>query len=236
MLENSLQKEILSLCSFAPNGAKFSELKPKHTTIENDLFNYHLQYLVKNGYLEKRDQLYFLTIQGKSLVTNIDHATKSVATNYKVSVYLCPVVDGKVLLYKRLKHPQYGYSGFISGKITYGETILGTAEREFTEETNLTAKFKVVGNMRQIRHDKDNKVIEDGIFYVCYTDKVNGELLEKSKEGEYFWVRLSEVSKLEKIFKPSLEIGVGEVLERIEGKKSWDSLFFYELQPEPEEY
>lgn len=236
MIENSVQREILSICSFIPHGAKYSDLKPQSTQIENDLYNYHLQYLVKNGYLEKKDSLYHLTQSGKSLVTNINHDTKTIATKYKVSVYLCPAVDGKILLYKRLKQPQYGYTGFISGKMTYGENVLVAAKREFNEETNLQAEFTIIGNMRQIRKDAAGKVIEDGIFYVCYTDKVKGDLVEKGKEGEYFWVDLDRVSSLEKVFKPSFEIGIDEVKKRLSGEISWDCKFIYELEPEPEDY
>jgi 8-oxo-dGTP pyrophosphatase MutT (NUDIX family) len=236
MIENNIQKEILSLCSFIKSGAKYSQLKPKTSTIENDLYNYHLQQLVKNGYLEKTDNLYFLTQHGKSVVTNIDEETMKIYTNYKVSTYLCPVVNNKILLYKRLKHPQYGYTGFISAKIAYGERALDTAKREFMEETSMEADFKIIGNMRQIRHSAEDKVIEDGIFYICYTDKVSGTLLETNKEGEYFWVDIDKVHEIDKIFKPSLEIGVNEIIKRLNGTTSWDSPFICELEPDPEEY
>ena len=236
MLENEIQKEILSICSFIPNGAKYSELKPQSIKIENDLFNYHLQYLVKNSLLKKENALYFLTEKGKSLVTNIDHVSKTLSGNYKVSVYVCPVIDNKILLYKRLKQPQYGYTGFISGKIKYGDTILDTAKREFKEETDLEADFKIIGSMRQIRKNSEGEVIEDGIFYICYTDKIFGNLTESSKEGEYFWTNVYEVSAFEKIFKPSLEIGVKEIEKRLNGTTSWDNQFIYEIQPETEDY
>lgn len=236
MIENEIQKEILSTCSFIPLGAKYSELKPKKEQLEKDLYNYHLQHLVKQDYLEKKDNLYFLTQKGKSLVTNIDHVTKTLSTNYKVSVYLCPVINNQILLHRRLKHPQYGYAGFISGKIKYGDPIIDTAKREFKEETNLEGDFKIIGNMRQIRKNPLGEVIEDGIFYLCYCDKITGELLEKTKEGEYFWVDLDQVKSIEKIFKPSLEIGVSEIEKRLRGEISFESNFIYELQPEPEDY
>ena len=54
MINNDIQKTILSNCSFFPKGAKYSELKPKDTELENDMYNYHLQQLVKNGLLTKR--------------------------------------------------------------------------------------------------------------------------------------------------------------------------------------
>jgi len=234
MIQNKTQYEILSNCKFWQDGAKYSQIKPND--IDNDLFNYHLQQLVKKDYLTKENALYCLTEKGKSLVTNVDDEIKSASSSFKVSIYACPVIGNKVLLHKRLKHPQYGYVGLVAGKIKYGENVLDTVKREFLEETDLTAEFKVIGNLRQIRKNEKGKVIEDGIFYVCFTDKVNGRLRQKNKEGEYFWVELNEVSKIDKIFKPSLEIILDEVKKRISGEIPWESKFIYELEPEPEDY
>jgi len=146
------------------------------------------------------------------------------------------MVGGKVLLYKRLKHPQFGYTGLISGKMKYGEHILDTAKREFKEETSLRASFSIVGDLHQIRKNDKEIVIEDGIFYVCYTNKVSGALRKKSDEGEYFWVNPDEIPHLRKIFKPSVEVIVDELMQRLDGAKSWDNKFIYEFEPEPEDY
>ncbi|MBU1110157.1 NUDIX domain-containing protein [Patescibacteria group bacterium] len=234
MVDSPIQLQILSNCCFYESGSRYSQLKPND--IDDDLFNYHLQQLVKKGYLEKRDRLYFLSEKGKSLATNIDYETHKIPLNYKVSVYLCPVINNEVLLYERLKHPQYGYTGLISGKIRYGEPVLSAARREFIEETGLTADFKIIGNLRQIRRNEDGKVIEDGVFYVCFTDQIKGNLTEKNIEGKYFWAKLHEASKLEKIFKPSLEVILNEVKNRLDTKVSWDADFIYEFEPEPEDY
>jgi len=59
MIDSQIQREILSNCSFFSNGSRYSNLKPKDDEIENDRFNYHLQHLVKKGYLIKRNSRYF---------------------------------------------------------------------------------------------------------------------------------------------------------------------------------
>lgn len=233
-VEHEIQREILSSIRFLKDGARYSQLKIE--SIENDLFNYHLQQLVKYGYLTKAGDLYQLTEEGKSLVTNIDEEDKKLPPNYKVSVYMCIVVDGKVLLYKRLKHPQYGYTGLPSGKIKYGEEILSTAKRELAEETGLIANFKIIGNLRQIRKNKAGEMIEDGVFYICYSERIEGDLTPIAKEGEFFWEELEKALKLDKIFKPSLEIVLKEVKNRLSKKIRWDNKFIYELIPDPEEY
>lgn len=234
MVENETQRKILSNCKFFKDGARYSDLKPSQ--LDNDLYNYHLQHLVEKKFLEKKDQLYYLTEKGKSISTNIDDQTKAISQNYKVSVYLCPVIDRQVLLHRRLKHPQYGYIGLTSGKIRYGENLLDTAEREFFEETGLKADFKIIGNLRQIRKNDQGEVIEDGVFYICYTDQVEGQLKVRGREGEYFWHDLNRVGELKKIFKPSLEIICREVEKLLKGKKDWNHHFVYELQPPVEDY
>jgi ADP-ribose pyrophosphatase YjhB (NUDIX family) len=235
-LDHEIQREILSNCRFYEKGAKFTQLKPKGIAIENDQFNYHLQQLVKGGLLAKEGSLYTLTPKGKSLVTNIDEEDKKAPANFKVSVYMCAFVDGQILLARRLKHPQYGYSGLPSGKIRYGENMIETAKREFTEETGLSADFNVIGNLRQIRKNAAGDVLEDGVFYVCFTDKVKGDLMAKNKEGEYFWIKPEDIHTLEKVFRPSMDVIAEELEDRISGKVSWDSKFIHELEPEPEDY
>lgn len=233
-VENQIQQEILTKIKFFKVGGKYSQLRVKG--IGNDLYNYHLQQLVKNGFVKKSGVLYQLTEQGKSLVTNIDEEDKKLPANYKVSVYMCLVVGKKILLSRRLKHPQYGYVGLPSGKIRYGEEMLETAKREMEEETGLKVSFKIIGNLRQIRTNDQGSVVEDGVFYVCFSDKFTGKLKQSSIEGENFWVKIEEVAKLEKLFKPSVEIIADEISKRLKNRNSWESKFIYEFKPEPEEY
>jgi len=234
MSDNKYQREILSRCSFFPSGAKYSDLALKE--IDDDLFNYHLQQLVKVGLLDKNDKIYTLTEKGKSYVTNIDEVSKEVPPKYKVSVYMCLINNDSILLHRRLKHPQFGYVGFPSGKIAYGERILDTAHREFQEETHLDADFQIIGNLRQIRRNVGGQVIEDGVFYVCFADKFTGNLQETFQEGENFWCIIDKVSKIEKIFKPSVEIIINECKKRLERTKESGYIFTYELEPAPEAY
>lgn len=234
VIESDIQRKILSKIRFFGQGAKYSDLKVEK--VENDLFNYHLKQLVAKNYLLKEKNLYFLTTKGKSLVTNIDEEDLKTPPTYKVSVYMVLLTDGKVLLYKRLKHPQYGYTGLPSGKIRFGENILATAKRELNEETGLIADFEIVGNLRQIRKNAEGEVIEDGVFYVCLADKFTGTLIKESKEGNFFWNAVSDVVKIDKLFKPSVAIILREVQKRVDTNGSSQDRFIYELEPEPEDY
>lgn len=235
MIESEIQRKILSSCTFFKNGATYTDLRVSE--IENDLYNYHLQKLVKDGFLEKVGTTYHITAKGKSFVTNVDELDLKIPPSYKVSVYLCPINGDKILLTRRQKHPQFGYVGLVAEKKKYGELFTDTAKRALTEETGLSSeKFQFIGSLHQVRHDKIGNVIEDGVFYVFFTEDFTGTLVEKSIEGEYFWIELSKVATLDKIFKPSLETITQEIIDRKAGTKRWEEKFFYEFEPEPEEY
>lgn len=231
---HTIQKQILAKLKFYNSGARFSNLRINN--IENDKFNYHLQKLIEEKYLTKRVSRYFLAPKGKSFVTNLQEDDIQMKTTYKLSVYIVPIVNGKVLLYKRLKHPQYGYVGYISEKMKFGENMVNAAIRGIKEETTLDANFSLVGNLRQIRKNSNGKVIEDGIFYIMYTDKVTGKLREKCEEGEYFWIDIDKISSIKKLFKPSVEIVSKEIQNRIKNNTLCKEYFIYELEPKPEKY
>lgn len=44
------------------------------------------------------------------------------------------------LVQTRLKDPFFGYHGYVTGKIRWGEKILEAAKRELLEETGMTAE------------------------------------------------------------------------------------------------
>jgi len=228
-MENNLQKKILSLVSFFKNGAKYSELKPKEIDLEDDLFNYHLQHLVKKGFLKKDDGIYTLTQTGKSFVTNVDEITLEKVSNYKVSIYLLVVKDKKVLLHRRLKHPQYGYVGLPAGKKAYGEKLEDAAKRELKEETDLFGDIEIVGNLHQIRRNREGDVIEDGVFYVCKVVNVEGTLREKFQDGENFWWDFDKIKDIKLRFKPSLDF-------IIEKYKNFEEGYIQEFEPPIEKY
>ena len=64
-----IQNEILTNFIGAKS-LRYSEARPEG--LENDLYNYHLQFLVKKGFLEKTNAKYALTKVGKQYVAQFD--------------------------------------------------------------------------------------------------------------------------------------------------------------------
>lgn len=199
---HQIQRQILTKLLFQP-GASFTELnEPK---ISSDKFTYHLQQLLKPGYIEKGDSGYRLTVLGKDFANRIDTEKMQFEKQAKLGALLLArrIYEGEsqLLCYKRLKEPFFGYTGFPSGKISWGENPAETALREFHEETGLFAKK---ATLKAIRHTRVKSpvglLLEDKYFFIHLLEDIQGELNRKQQEGDYFWCPQSEIVKLDKIF------------------------------------
>ena len=179
-----IQMQILNKLIFIPK-AKFGQLRDKQ--IPTDQFTYHLDKLLQLGLIVKTDGYYNLTELGKQFVGTIDTETAQQEKFGKRGVLLRTIRKNgdrfEYLVYKRLKQPFYGYVGFHTGKIRFGEFPLDTAFREFKEETGLTmVDYEFVGVYHQIGKDKDGKIIRDIYLYTFNIYKYEGNLLENIKE------------------------------------------------------
>jgi ADP-ribose pyrophosphatase YjhB (NUDIX family)/predicted transcriptional regulator len=175
---------------------KFSELKPKD--MESAQFMFHLKDLMLEGLVIKNDKnCYELTELGKSFANKYDYDSTNPNTQAKHSVVICAFNNqNEILLYTRLKNPFYGCQGFMTGKVQYGEKIIDTAKREFVEETGLVGNPKI----KAIRHFKvydktSKKLLEDKVMYIHTIENPVGKL-NSNNEGDFYWVKLSEILKV----------------------------------------
>ena len=116
--------------------------------------------------------------------------------------------DGKkyVLVQKRLKEPYYGFQGFVTGKIAWGENILMTAARELEEETGLTAELEFKYIIHELVYLKENgRLLEDKFFFVVNATKPLGEL-NSLPSGENRWVLCSEFNQQDKLYYDEIEV------------------------------
>jgi 8-oxo-dGTP pyrophosphatase MutT (NUDIX family) len=176
----------------------------KPTGLASDHFNFHIKSLVNLGLVDKIGRGdYQLSTKGKEYANKLDTDNKTIERQPKVAVLLAVEreVDGErqLLFQERLKNPYYGYYGFPSGKMRWGETIIQGAARELLEETNLTADLEIMGLYHEHTFvDDETESIEDKMFFVVHCTNSQGELTELFEGGRNVWLSIPEARKLEK--------------------------------------
>jgi len=202
MSKRNIQKEIL-LKLLASNGLKYSEACP--TDVENDLYNYHLQFLVKKKLVDKVDNLYKLSELGQA---HIERDPAMVDKDgffepFKISVLLLVtrIVDGKfqILLQTRTRKPYFGDTGILSGKVQKEEKVVEAAKRKLFDEANLHADFEDISLLRRMRYNKqDGELFSDSFWFLCRsTSEVTGDLNADYKHGKNFWGTVDEAIDFE---------------------------------------
>lgn len=221
-IESTIQNNIISLLKNA-SCLRYGELKPKE--IPNDLFNYHLQFLVKKKYINKTDKGYSLSKKG------IKHIADSTINNtFKINPLLIVArrENGKLQILNQLRksHPSFGKIGVPGGIVFKGESIIDASSRKLKIETGLDAKFKIIGMMRRLMYI-ENELFSDVIFPIVYTDKYSGTLLQNSDYGENMWVSIDEAIKNESAKFDSI-ISLPKVLRAVKKGTINKMPFFYE--------
>lgn len=195
---------ILRELLFHPS-ANYAKLQ-KPTGLTSDHFNFHIGRLVELGLVERIDKgMYRLTIAGKEYANKLDtdHNTIERQPKMAVMLFLKQEIDGieKLLVQQRLKNPHYGFYGFPTGKVRWGETIPRAAQRELMEETGLMADFTVEGAYHEHTLLEDEQLIEDKLFFMCRANSISGELREEFEGGHNQWLTYDEFTAKDKHFK-----------------------------------
>lgn len=200
------QMTILTELLLVPS-ASYSNLQKK-TKLGSDHFNFHIQKLVKEGYVEKLATGYRLSRKGKEYANRIDTADNAIEKQLKISVALIIENEqGEFLAQQRLKQPYYGYWGRPTGKIKWGETFLQAAERELMEETGLTADLCVAGFYHKMDYEQNSgNILEDKLFVLIYGNNPQNILIETAEGCRNAWMSDEEVMTLPKKFQSIEEI------------------------------
>lgn len=195
------QTSILRELLFHP-AAGYAKLQ-KPTGLSSDHFNFHIKRLLELGYVEKVARgNYRLTLKGKEYANRLDTDQNAIERQPKVAVLLGIEKTlnrrRRYLFQQRTKNPWYGYWGFPTGKIRWGETILQAAERELLEETGLKAgrlEIKSVYHERVFLNEAKHAQ-EDKIFFIVSCKDLNGKLITAFEGGRNVWHSEAQARKL----------------------------------------
>lgn len=184
---NPIKKEILIRFIKSPEGLRYRDAKKFEW--ENDLYNYHLQSLVKDNLVEKRKYKYFLTEKGKKLVeVELPLDPKGIQSDlFRINV-LCIIIkkgtDGYLILnQKRKRTPYAGDIGIIGGAIFQGELMIDAAKRKTELETGLEVDFEHISTVRKLRYNSNNQLFSDIEFHICLGLNPLGNLVEENEYG-----------------------------------------------------
>mgnify|MGYP003431132126 FL=1 len=225
---SSIQNKIISKLKNA-NSLKYSELWP--SKIPNDLFNYHLQFLVKKGFLEKSIKGYTLSKTGiKHVADPYVQKENAITSLFKINVItiVSRKVNGKLEILNQIRksNPSYGKVGIPGGVVLKGELIEPAATRKLKEETGLEADFKLVGCERRIMY-KEGEIFSDLMFPIAYSEKCKGELIIDSNFGHNMWVGIDQAIKNESAEYDSLQ-SIVKILKVIKKGKIKSMPFLFE--------
>jgi ADP-ribose pyrophosphatase YjhB (NUDIX family) len=197
---HAIQMKILRYLLLSPD-ATFATLR-KDADMQSDQFTFHLKKLLSVGYVTKDGRLYRLTRAGKEYANRMDTDENVIEKQPKLSVVLIIENDkGQMLQQERLKHPYYGYWGFATGKVRWGETLLDAGARELLEETGLTADLRVVGFYHKMDYEEGSgELLEDKYFCIIHGTNPQGELIEDAEGHHNEWMTNAEFATKSKQF------------------------------------
>lgn len=232
-----IQKEILRRLTTSLN-ARYSDLRPDD--VENDLFNYHLQFLVQKGYVHKSEDGYALSPKGVKTVGEdkpLD-ITGDYVDLFKVNVVTiisrsATPAGMEVVVQKRLRHPSYGKTHIPGGAIQKGESWEDGAKRVMKNETGLTiGRLRLLAIARRMLYE-DKELFMDSVYFIALAQHVEGVLSPTTEHGENQWAPIAEVMTHESKTHDSLPINA-EILKALSEDKlsSWTLQFREYVQKE----
>lgn len=192
MITHPIQTNILKRLVSSKTSLRYRDMKPAE--IDNDLYNYHLQYLVKQHLLVKDLGTYGLSDEGKKYILEtqpVDILNETV-DKFKLAALCLLVVDNNILYQTRSLQPFTGNKELIGGSIKKGEPVTIAAKRRLYEEAGIHAEFQLFGIIRKIRVDNEQNVYSDIIYHICIATDFTGQLIEENSFGNKHWLALDQ--------------------------------------------
>lgn len=226
IISSPIQNYILSKLKNAKS-LRYTDMRPPK--IANDLYNYHLQFLVDKNFLVRSGEGYSLSTKGIKYVADPVFDKNPINSLFKLNVItiLSRINKGKIEILNQVRtsNPSYGKVGVPGGVVLKGENILDAAKRKLEQETGLIADFKLVGFERRIMY-KEDEFFSDILFPIAYSNSFEGNITH-TDFGTNMWVSIDKAIKNESGDFDSIK-SIVTVLKSIKNKSIKKLQFFFE--------
>lgn len=159
-----LQKSIIDKLRRA-DAMRYSELQPRE--IESSHFKYHLNQLIHDGLVEKRDRgVYGLTSKGKSFTDMISDGLRKPSVMPKLITYTLLEDLDSYYLERKDREPYRGLLNMIGGKMHIGEATDEAARREVREKTALTLPRITLCGVANVRVYEQEHLLTHAVAHI----------------------------------------------------------------------
>lgn len=182
-----IQRKIISKLRRSPT-LGYAQMRP--AGIESNHFAYHLDQLLKAGYIAKKERKYFLTNKGKALSDHVSHEKIDIRIQPQIALSVFVKNDaGKTAMFKHNFQPYLDLYGSAQGRLHYDEKIADAAARELKEKTGIAGVALAHRGIAYVRALSGDETISILLLHV-FSGSVAGEpaLTAEAKNGEPFWM------------------------------------------------
>ena len=208
-------KQHILLTLLKSESSRYSKLMPKN--VDNILFNYHLQHLVKLGFICKKDSTYKLSQLGIEAMDNI--APNGMFFPKFTARYKMYLIKNDTFLYQEVSRvPNIKNLTPISSKLLRDTYTEKRANLRIKQKTNIKAKMKCVGVYRKHLIKKNGDPLEDNLYFICYADRFEGMSNKHNDNNEkLIWLTLNQAINAERKNNASGKVEI-EILKKLTAK------------------
>jgi hypothetical protein len=190
MLTHNIQRKIIRSLALKKK-LGFAELRPKG--VESNAFTYHLNNLIKEGFVEKVDGGYELTAMGKMLGINSHLSPKEwLSQAHSVVFVLVEHPEKGWLVRQRQAQPMYGYLGFLHFEPVAEEATIDTAKQILINKVGIDANLEPKG-FGYARFFKGNELQSFTSYTVLKAANFSGDITIQTETGHSFWASYDEL-------------------------------------------
>ncbi|MBR9676565.1 NUDIX domain-containing protein [Candidatus Woesearchaeota archaeon] len=173
---------------------KFSDIE-KALSIRSNMVAYHLEQMIKQGLLEKKDDNYKLTSNAEKYIPVFEHVTGQEQSPLPI-ILVAVVHNGEVLLIQRNKRPYKDYWSLIGGKMLLEENFEQASLRLAKEKTGLEVEYDNVNAVLQ-EHVRGDDILKHSFILFLTTVKATTTQPKATNHGRLQWFALDELNKKE---------------------------------------